>query len=256
MARLKGKTALVTGGSAGIGQAIALEFAAQGAKVIVSDLNEATGREVVDTIRRRGGDVLFVRHDVTRQDEWNTVMATIAKEFGALHVLVNNAGVTERGNAESISLEDWKAVIDVNLNGVFLGTQAGIQAMKQTGGGSIINVSSALGLIGNPDCSAYTASKGGVRLFTKSAALLCGREGYRIRVNSIHPGVIRTALMDTGLAKAADPEAELQRYIAWHPIGFLGEPQDIAHGAVYLASDEARFVTGSELVIDGGWTAV
>lgn len=255
MARLQGKTALVTGGAAGIGKAVATIFALQGATVIVSDLNEKAGSEVVSDIQKQGGNGLFVRQDVTKEAQWAEIMETVTRKVGPLHVLVNNAGVTERGDAETISLEDWKAVVDVNLNGVFLGTQYGIKTMKETGGGSIINISSALGLVGDANCSAYSASKGGVRLFTKSAALLCGREGYKIRVNSIHPGVIRTAMMEDGLAKAEDPEAERQRYIAWHPIGSLGEPEDIAYGAVYLASEEARFVTGSELVIDGGWTA-
>jgi len=255
MKRLEGKTAMVTGGAAGIGRAVATVFASQGAKVVVSDVNEKVGSEVVSDIHKQGGSGFFVKQDVTSEAQWAEVMETVVRKAGPLHVLVNNAGVTERGDAETISLEDWNAILDVNLNGVFLGTQYGIKTMKETGGGAIINISSALGLVGDANCSAYSASKGGVRLFTKSAALLCGREGYGIRVNSIHPGVIRTAMMEDGLAKAEDPDAELQRYIAWHPIGYLGEPEDIAYGAVYLASDEARFVTGSELVIDGGWTA-
>lgn len=255
MGRLKGKTALVTGAAAGIGKGIATVFAAEGAAVIVSDVSETAGRQVVAEIQQQGGTALFVHHDVTKEAEWVAIMETITRNFGALHVLVNNAGITERGNSEDISLADWKAVIDVNLNGVFLGTQQGIKTMKQTGGGSIINISSAFGLIGDPNCSAYSASKGGVRLFTKSSALLCAREKYRIRVNSIHPGIIRTAMLDDGVAKAEDPAAELKRFTDWVPLGELGEPEDIAWGALYLASDQARHVTGSELVIDGGWTA-
>lgn len=255
MTRLKGKIALVTGGAAGLGKGIATMFAAEGATVIVSDVNEAAGQRVVADIQRQGGTGLFVLHDVTKEAEWIAVMETVIRNFGSLNVLVNNAGITERGNCEDITLEDWKTVIDINLNGVFLGTKYGIQTMKKTGGGAIVNISSALGLVGEPNCSSYSASKGGVRLFTKSSALLCAREGYKIRVNSIHPGVINTDMLAEGLKAAADPEAEYQRFLAWHPIGFLGEPEDVAYGAVYLASDEAKFVTGSELVIDGGWTA-
>jgi len=254
MDRLKEKTALVTGGAAGLGEAIAREFAAEGARVVVTDMNESAGHKVVADIQEHGGTAMFIRQNVTQEAEWAAVMDRIRQEYGTLQVLVNNAGVTERGDVETISLEDWKAVIDVNLNGVFLGTQYGIKAMKETGGGSIINISSALGLVGESNVSAYSASKGGVRVFSKSAAVLCGREGYGIRVNSIHPGVIRTAMMEEGLAKSEDPEAEMQRYLAWHPIGYLGEPKDVAYGAIYLASDESKFVTGSELVIDGGWT--
>lgn len=255
MAKLQGKTALVTGGAAGLGKAIAKLFAAEGAAVIVSDLNKTKGCQVVDEIRYKGGVGLFVQHDVSKEDQWKSVMETITEKFGSLQIVVNNAGINERGNTETISLEDWKAVLDVNLNGVFLGNKYGIQMLKKSGGGSIINMSSTLGMIGEPGCSAYSASKGGVRILTKSSALLCAQEGYKIRVNSIHPGVIRTELMSEGLAKAEDPEAEYQRYVAWHPIGFLGEPEDVAYGALYLASDEARFVTGTELVIDGGWTS-
>lgn len=255
MARLQGKTALVTGGAAGIGKGIATVFAAEGATVIISDVNESAGQQVVEEIRQKGGEGCFVLHDVSKEAQWEHVMETVVRQFGSLNVLVNNAGVTERGNCEDISFEDWKSVIDINLHGVFLGIKYGIQTIKKSGGGSIVNISSVEGLIGDPNLSAYTASKGGVRLLTKSAALLCARERYNIRVNSIHPGVIRTAIVSNHLAAAADPEAELQNLLSWVPLGVLGEPEDIAWGALYLASDEGRYLTGSELVIDGGWTA-
>jgi 3(or 17)beta-hydroxysteroid dehydrogenase len=255
MTRLQGKSALVTGGAAGIGKSIAEVFAAEGAIVIISDMNEQTGRKVADELCEKGGKALFLIQDVTREEQWQSVTDAIVKDYGKLDIVVNNAGVTDRGNVESISLADWKAVLDVNLNGVFLGTKYGIKAMKNSGGGSIVNISSIEGLIGDPNISAYTASKGGVRIFTKSSALYCAREKYNIRINSIHPGVIRTAILSDHIAASEDPEAELQRLASLHPIGFIGDPEDIAFGALYLASNESRFVTGSELVIDGGYTA-
>lgn len=255
MGRLQGKITLVTGAASGIGKSIAEIFASEGAVVVATDVNEKGGQQAVEEIRQRGGSGLFLQQDVTQEAQWAEVMEAVAKQYGKLDVLVNNAGVTERGNAETISLADWKAVIDINLHGVFLGIQHGIRSMKETGGGSIINMSSIEGQIGDANCAAYTASKAGVRVFTKSAALLCAREGYKVRINSIHPGVIRTALVDAWIKSKEDPEAEYQRLVAKTPIGCLGDPADVAYGAVYLASDEAKFVTGSELVIDGGYTA-
>jgi len=255
MARVKGKTALVTGAASGIGRAIAVMLANEGAEVIVADLNEAMGLEVSDEISSNGGKAFFQSLDVTDEAQWAQAAAVITERCGKLDILVNNAGVTERGNTEEITFNDWKAVIDVNLHGVFLGTQAAIKMMKGAGGGSIINIASIEGMIGDADLSAYTASKGGVRTFTKSSALLCAREGYGVRINSINPGVIRTALLDAHLANFEDPEPEYQRLASKHPIGFLGSSDDVAYGVIYLASDESRFVTGSELVIDGGYTA-
>jgi 3(or 17)beta-hydroxysteroid dehydrogenase len=255
MARVKGKIALVTGAASGIGQAIAVLLAKEGAEVIIADIGETAGREVVDEINSEGGKAFFQVLDVTDEAGWATASAAVIERCGRLDILVNNAGVTERGNTEDITLSDWKTVIDVNLNGVFLGTQAAIEVMKSAGGGSIINISSIEGMIGDADLSAYTASKGGVRSFTKSSALLCAREGYKIRINAINPGVILTALLDAHLANFEEPEPEYQRLASKHPIGFLGSPQDVAYGVLYLASDESRFVTGTELVIDGGYTA-
>jgi NAD(P)-dependent dehydrogenase (short-subunit alcohol dehydrogenase family) len=255
MGRVKGKTAMVTGAASGIGRAIAVLLAKQGAEVIVADISETAGREVVEEIRSDGGKAFFQMLNVTDEAGWARASAAVMERCGRLDVLVNNAGVTERGNTVDITLSDWKAVIDVNLNGVFLGTQAAIDVMKGAGGGSIINISSIEGMIGDADLSAYTASKGGVRSFTKSSALLCAREGYKIRINAINPGVIRTALLDAHLENFEDSEAEYQRLAVKHPIGFLGSPDDVAYGVLYLASEESCFVTGSELVIDGGYTA-
>jgi NAD(P)-dependent dehydrogenase (short-subunit alcohol dehydrogenase family) len=255
MERVKGKTALVTGAASGIGRAIALMLAQHGADVIVADINPDAGEELADEINADGGKAFFQLLNVSNESDWAKASEVIRDRCGKLDVLVNNAGVTERGNTEDITLDDWKAVIEVNLHGVFLGTQAGIALMKGAGGGSIINISSIEGMIGDADLSAYTASKGGVRSFTKSSALLCAREGYKIRINAINPGVIRTALLDAHLENFEDPQEEYQRLASKHPIGFLGSPDDVAYGVLYLASDESGFVTGSEVVIDGGYTA-
>jgi 3(or 17)beta-hydroxysteroid dehydrogenase len=255
MARVKGKTALVTGAASGIGTAIAVLLAEQGAEVVVADISEVAGLEIADEINSNGGKAYFQLLDVTDEASWAQASAAVVERCGKLDILVNNAGITERGNTEDISFSDWKAVIDVNLHGVFLGTQAAIKTMKGTGGGSVINIASIEGMIGDADLSAYTAAKGGVRTFTKSSALLCAREGYKIRINSINPGVIRTALLDAHLANFEDSDEEYERLACKHPIGFLGSPDDVAYGVLYLASDESNFVTGSEIVIDGGYTA-
>jgi NAD(P)-dependent dehydrogenase (short-subunit alcohol dehydrogenase family) len=181
-------------------------------------------------------------------------MASVASRFGPLDILVNNAGVALSASIEDTSLEQWRWLMGVNLDGVFLGTRYAIAAMKNRGG-SIINLSSIEGLIGDPNLAAYNASKGGVRLLTKSAALHCAKAGYKIRVNSVHPGYIRTPMVEGYVAAQADPEAASVAIAAAHPLGHIGEPNDIAYGVLYLASDESKFVTGAELVIDGGYTA-
>ena len=241
MDRVKGKIAIVTGGAGGLGSAQASLLAKEGADVVVTDIDEAALEKIAPTIRRHGGRILFLKHDVT------------SDEFGRLDVLVNNAGVIFYKKIEDTSLAEWRWLMSVNLDGVFLGTRFAIEAMKRTGGGSIINIASTAGLIGNPDAAAYHASKGGVRLFTKAAAIECSQAGYgyNIRVNSIYPGVIHTAMAD---ALKRD-EKKYQTALGWHPIGRFGEPEDVAYGVLYLASDESIFLTGSELVIDGGWTA-
>ncbi len=253
MGRVKGKVAIITGGAGGLGSAEASLLAKEGAKVVVTDINEAAVKKIAGTINRRGGKALFLKHDVTIEAAWRMVMDRTLEEFGRLDVLVNNAGVIFYKKIEETSLAEWRRLMSINLDGVFLGTRFAIEAMKKTGGGSIINISSVAGLIGNPDASAYHASKGGVRLFTKAAAIECSQAGYgyNIRVNSIYPGVINTAM--------ADPlKQDINKYntaLSWHPIGHFGEPEDVAYGVLYLASDESKFLTGSELVIDGGWTA-
>ncbi len=254
MNRVKGKIALVTGASLGLGRAMALLLASEGARVILTDVRDAEGGALTDEIVGRGSEAMYLHHDVASEADWARVMATTASRFGPLDILVNNAGVALSANVEETTLEKWRWLMSINLDGVFLGTRAAIAAMKDRGG-SIINLSSIEGLIGDPNLAAYNASKGGVRIFTKSAALHCAKAGYKIRVNSVHPGYILTPMVEGYAGCQADPEAAKAALAALHPVGHLGEPDDIAYGVLYLASDESKFVTGAELVIDGGYTA-
>ncbi len=254
MDRVKGKVVVVTGAASGLGKGAASLLAREGAKVILTDINEAGGKEAAEEIRRDGGEAIFMKLDVSNENDWSKVIKKTLAEFGRLDVLVNNAGVELVKEIADTSLEEWRWLMSVNLDGVFLGTKYGIRAMRESGGGSIINISSVAGIVGTfDDTAAYCASKGGVRLLTKAAALECSKAGhdYNIRVNSIHPGVIQTPMVEA-LLRDADIRERLKDI---HPIGFLGEPIDIAYGVLYLASDESRLVTGSEMVIDGGWTA-
>lgn len=254
--RLKDKVALVTGAGAGIGAATARRFAEEGALVIATDINEAAVQAVAEDINAAGGHAEAHLQDVTDETRWAALVADIQSRHGGLHVLVNNAGMVVGGSAEEGSLEDWRKTQAVNGESVFMGTRAAISVMKNCGG-SIINISSIEGLVGEPTVAAYNYSKGGVRIFTKSAALHCAEAGYNIRVNSVHPGFINTQLVANALAAMpdelqADLAARLQRDI---PLGGApGEPLDIANGCLFLASDESRYMTGAELVIDGGYT--
>jgi 3(or 17)beta-hydroxysteroid dehydrogenase len=253
MDRVKDKVAIVTGGAGGLGKAEALLLAKEGAKVVITDIDEVGIKSVSETIKSQGGKAGFVKHDVASETEWSHVLHRTLEEFGKLDVLVNNAGVILYKKIEHTSLAEWRWLMSVNLDGVFLGTKLAIEAMKKNGGGSIINISSVAGLIGNPDASAYHASKGGVRAFTRAAAIECSRAGYdyNIRVNSIYPGVINTRMADD----LRQDTAKYNTALSWHAMGHFGEPEDVAYGVLYLASDESKFLTGSELVIDGGWTA-
>ena len=254
MGRVANKVAIVTGGGKGIGRECALVLAREGAKVAVTDIDEAAGSKVADEIRKAGGEAVFYLHDVTNEGQWEKVVADTVKKFGDLNILVNNAGVGIPGTAEDETLEGWRKTIAINLDGVFLGAKHAIRAMK-SGKGSIINISSIEGMVGKSDAAAYNASKGGVRIFTKSAALYCAEQGYKIRVNSVHPGFILTPLVENYFASLGDGGAAKAQVAALHPIGHMGQPIDIAYGVLYLASDESSFVTGSELVIDGGFIA-
>lgn len=255
MGRVDRKVAIVTGAASGLGEAQAKTLAREGAGVVITDLNEKDGDRVVADIQDAGGKALFIFQDVTNPDGWTEVIKKTVAEFGSLHILVNNAGIAPIQDFETTTLEEWRKVTSVNLDGVFLGTQAAVNYMKDNGGGSIVNMSSVMGLVGNAGSSAaYCASKGGVRLYSKAAAVHCGRHGYQIRVNSVHPGYIMTPMVEK-IVQGNNSQAFLEKVKMLHPIGRLGEPQEIANGVLFLASDEASFITGSELVIDGGYTA-
>ena len=256
MKRVKNKVAIVTGGASGLGKSSAKLLAREGAKIVVSDIDEEGGKKVVQQIKEDGGEAIFIKQDVAKEDEWKNVIETTLETYGKLHILANSAGIGLVGTVEDVTLEDWKNLIDINLNGTFLGTKYGIKGMRKTDeGGSIINFSSIEGLIGDPNLPAYNASKGGVTIFTKSAALHCAKQGYGIRINSIHPAYIWTPMVENFLKAQGDVEEGKKQLESLHPIGHLGEPDDIGYGVVYLASDESKFMTGSELVIDGGYTA-
>jgi NAD(P)-dependent dehydrogenase (short-subunit alcohol dehydrogenase family) len=256
--RLKDKVALVTGAASGIGQACAVALAREGARVVACDVDEA-GLE--ETARLSGG-ISVQMLDVTQEAAWATAVAAADARYGGLHVLVNNAGLCIRAGVMDITLETWRRQNAVNLDGVFLGVRAALPLMERSGGGAIVNISSVAGLKGISGLSGYCASKGGVRLFTKAVALECAAAGNGVRVNSIHPGAIETpiwvkmqhggALPPGSNTLAEEMEATRAGAVRATPLGFAGLPQDIAEGVVYLASDAARFVTGAELVIDGG----
>ena len=254
MDRLKNKIAVITGSAKGIGRETARLFAREGARIVVTDIDEPGGHDTVAEIVAAGGQAMFLAHDVRSEAEWKVVIGKICDLWGRPSVLVNNAGIGVSGNVEDTEWESWRAVMSVNLDAVFLGIRQAVRAMKMDGG-SIVNLSSIEGLIGDANLAAYNASKGAVRLLTKSAALYCASAGYNIRVNSIHPGFIRTPMVEAALQRSDNPQAAEASIAAKHPLGRIGEPIDIAYGALYLASDESKFMTGSELVIDGGYTA-
>ena len=250
MARLEGKVALISGGARGQGAIEARMFAEEGASVVIGDILDDQGRQTEAELQELGYNVTYVHLDVTSESDWEAAVQSAVDTYGKLDVLLNNAGILIRKNIEETTEDDWDRIFAVNAKGVFLGTKAAIPAMREAGGGSIINISSTAGLVGSPNGSAsYTATKGAVRLFTKSTAIQHAREG--IRCNSIHPGPIETDMIADTLNDPANLELRMQRL----PLGRVGKPSEIAYGAIYLASDESSFVTGSEVVIDGGTTA-
>jgi 3(or 17)beta-hydroxysteroid dehydrogenase len=248
--RVEDKVAIVTGAASGIGRGIAEALAREGARVVITDVQEELGREAAKAI---GGDAVFVRHDVTDEDSWREVIAAALDRFGRLDVLVNNAGIIIVVDIEKTSVEQWRKIMTVNAEGVFLGCKHAIPAMRRSGGGSIINISSAAGLVGTPAFPAYSASKGAVRLLTKSVAAHCRDKGDAIRCNSIHPGGVDTPLLRSIGGRQGLPDLE-GLSAPGSAVGF-GMPADIGHLAVYLASDESRFMNGSEVAIDGCYTA-
>jgi cyclopentanol dehydrogenase len=245
--RLDGKVALISGAARGMGECEARLFVHEGAKVVLGDVLEELGQKAAQDIRQQGGVATFVRLDVTAESDWQRAVATAEREYGKLNVLVNNAGIVRMSPLDETSLETWNEVINVNQTGVFLGMKHAIPAMRRAGGGSIINISSVAGLVGLLNIPAYQASKGAVRLLTKNAAVQYAVDN--IRVNSIHPGRI-----ETPMTANLTPERR-QLVLGLTPLGRDGKPEEVGYGALYLASDESSFVTGAELVIDGGFTA-
>ncbi len=253
MGRVQDKVALITGGTSGIGYAAAELICKEGGSVMLTDLRPVEGEASAQALRDQGHQVAFVEQDVTDEERWPDVIAETVKRFGRLDIMVNNAGVGVPTDLEESDLAHWRFVNSVNMEAVFMGTKNAIRQMKKTGGGSIINISSIEGIVGDPKFAAYNASKGGVRLFTKSAALYCAEKKYNIRVNSLHPGFTQTPMVDAAVNFfSADDAARIEREIA---IGHMAEAVDQAYGILFLASDESRYMTGSELVIDGGYTA-
>ncbi len=254
MNRLAWKIAVITGGAVGLGRATALRMAEEGAAVAILDVRDDVGEAFADELRRRGLSAAYWRCDVASEDQVRTTLDAVVERFGRLDIVVNNAGVAGVSKpTHEVTEAEWDWVQSINVKGVFFCTKHAIGHLKATGGGSIINLSSIYGLVGAPDVPPYHASKGAVRLMTKTDALLYA--GDNIRVNSIHPGFIWTPMVEAHLASQGDVEAGRKAVGALHPLGHMGDPDDIAWGAVYLASDEASFVTGAELVIDGGYTA-
>ena len=255
MSRVADKVVLVTGGGSGIGRAAAKLLAREGAMVIVSDINKAGGQETVQQIAQiPGTKARFEEHDTSKEADWKRIIDGIMAREGKLNGLANNAGISGPFPAtfETETVEQWQKILSINVQGVFLGCKYAVPAMRQSGGGSIVNTSSLAAFLGTPDLSAYGASKGAVRQFTKTVAIDCARKGYKVRCNSVHPGVIMTPMGESVLPD----ERKRERMRKSIPIGEFGQPEDIAYGILYLISDESRFVTGAELVIDGGMNAI
>lgn len=248
--RLKGKVAIVTGGSLGIGWAIANRFVQEGAKVVITGRREQIGEEAAQKIGTP--DVIrFIQHDSSDEAGWVDLFDQTEQIFGPVSTLVNNAGIAVGNSIENTTTEEWRQIMAVNLDGVFFGTRLGIQRMKNKDlGASIINMSSIEGFVGDSNLGAYNASKGAVRIMSKSAAVDCALKDYDIRINSVHPGYIRTPMVEStpGIVEAMSQRSKT-------PMGHLGEPDDIAYMCVFLTSDESKFATGSEFVVDGGYTA-
>ncbi|MBL5980653.1 cyclopentanol dehydrogenase [Petrotoga sp. 8T1HF07.NaAc.6.1] len=248
--RLEGKVAIITGSARGMGRAEAELFAKEGAKVVVADVLEDQAKEVADKINKDGHEAIAVKLDVTKADEWKKVVDQATEKWGKVDVLVNNAGIATMNGIEDATEEEWDRVINTNAKSQFLGIKYVLPAMKKATKGSIINISSIAGIIAFPNMPVYSASKGATRLLTKTVAVELAK--YNIRVNSIHPGIIRTAMAKDIL----DDEQSAKQVLSAVPLGRPAEPEEVAYGALFLASDESSYMTGSELVIDGGYIAL
>ena len=247
MGRVQGKIAMVTGGASGLGHAIAERFASEGATVVVADIDEDAGLAFAADL---GTPASFQRLDVTQETSWNAALAAVEAVHGRLDILVNNAGITTVGSIEELSLADFRTMLDIDLVGVFLGCKLVLPLMKEKGG-SIINMASMCSLRAQDWLVGYNAAKAGVAHLTKSVALHCAKQGYGIRCNSIHPGVIHTPILDKVLAQVPNPDEIHAGWVSGHPVGRLGRPEEVAAMALYLASDEAGFTTGGEFLVDG-----
>ncbi len=255
--RLRGKTALVTGAAQGIGRATALALAREGARVLLTDLNSEGAEAAAKSIDAEigAGTAFAMRHDVTSEQDWTAAIARARETLGGLSVLVNNAGIAQLGSVEDLSLDDWRRGMSVNADSVFLGCKYALPLMRESQPGSIVNLSSIAGLIASHNFAVYNASKAAVWLLSKSVALHCARNGWDIRCNSVHPTFIRTPILDS-LVGDRDEQTVLGKLARQVPLGRLGEADDVASAIVYLASDESRFMTGAELKLDGGISAM
>jgi cyclopentanol dehydrogenase len=251
MGRVEGKVALVTGGALGIGRADAEALAREGAKIGIADRDEEAGRQTVAKLQQAGFKAIFVKLDVSSEPQWKEAMDMVVKEFGGLHILVNNAGIYLSGTTENTPLDVWDSTFAVNVKGVFLGSKTAIPVMRSSGGGSIINMCSNWGLVGFPDAAAYVASKGAVRLLTKATASEVAKDN--IRVNSVHPSLTATNMTQNLIANDVE---QTKKLIGPSLLGRPARAEEIANVVLFLASDEASFMTGSEVVVDGGYTAV
>ncbi len=253
--RVAGKIALVTGGGSGLGRTISGMLAREGARVAVTDIDAGAARESADAIlRETPGAAIAVRHDVTEAADWSAALERTVAEFGGLHILVNNAGIAEGGSIEDTDFDTWRRVHAIDLDGVFLGCKLALPHLRAAGGGSIVNISSVAGIVAGHNMAAYNSAKAAVRHLSKSVALHCAKQGNGIRCNSVHPAYVRTPILDPLVDRfgAEDAYAKLGRQI---PLGRIGEPAEVAYGVLYLASDESSFMTGAELVLDGGLSA-
>lgn len=248
MGRLQDKVVIITGAAMGQGETEARLFAAEGAKVVATDLQEEQLNRVVDEIRRGGGQAIGLKHNVASEDDWKRVVETAVEQFGKVDVLVNNAGISTDSTLDTFTIENWDKVISINLTGCVIGMKYVVPEMRKAGGGSIVNISSIAGIVALNFTNGYTAAKGALRSLSKASAVELAPD--KIRVNSVHPGIIVTPMIQEALDQGAGHMFE-----AGTPLPRLGKPEDIAYGVLYLASDESSFVTGTELIIDGGWTA-